>query len=505
MSILSTRRMLLHTKGNYTFVVTVHFNQLDPPTESPQCPRVNTWGAVDGAGPYIESSSTQTTDYSWFNDEVGLDVFYWNGTGGKPNQKVSVIASGYYGTPTDEVADPITNTTQNKYQLKYRRPGTYHIDITIYDVMESCGGGTKSFSAALPRPLDDPYYYTVDIGSYLGPVRVRGSFKGAPDRVVLWHSDAEVLDSRYRGATSQNFDGTGDNYRNEISAVYIAAGYTPEEAEYESLIIPCTSCGAVSDRTNSRFGDFDLLFDKTTTSPILSVFVYSPISTYWDLWIYCPRYEIKTPLFGYNFFPIRETYATSCSANCYFGVCATDISAGPSTVVAKITNNNHHRSWASSGYDINKTMHDQHSVFNQYYGFAAYTVGTLTATITGSYGIELGRGGLSIAAGGPMSAALIYNTSDVWDGGGDYTVVADFKVNCDEQDGSFNVSSPFDSTSIINAALSANPITLVPNVTTYFRFVPYAATSNTGTFRLYDSEIFGGGEDMAFYGYVSTP
>ena len=123
--------MLLLTKDNYAFIITAHFNQSEPPSQNPQCPRVNTWSTGQGIGPYITASSTQTDKYGWTNSQVGVDVFYWNGTDGRTRQAVTVNASGYNGTPTDLV-DRQT-PSQNKYQLVYSRPGTYYIDIDIHD------------------------------------------------------------------------------------------------------------------------------------------------------------------------------------------------------------------------------------------------------------------------------------------------------------------------------------------------------------------------------------
>ena len=520
MPVFNTRKILTNPRGNFTFNITVNFDQIDEPTldSGLYCPRVNSYPYPSfrvATTPYINQAwptkiKQQTDIHEWIQrTAVGVDIFCWNGTNGKPYQAVDYEADGNSAVVVTTAG---VNNDQTKTQIQYTRPGTYDIEIWIRD---ECGADV-GISGGGKRDLTDPYILPFALGPGLGTVRIRGSFLGAPDRAIFTINGTEVLDTRYRGSLWSG-GSTPEFYQSLISAVYVSPppeglSYSDAAALTASEVFPCTDCGKPLGVYDSRLGEFDLTFEKTTTDRVMIMTMYNPIATDWSLKVYCPVIvaDLPTPLFGYDFKSVRDTTATSVPPIVHHPNLVVTHMAKSNILSNRVDSIAVWRSWGSDGWVINQSMHDQQrpSGSNEFYTFSVKNNNASTLSISGCRGPLLGRIDLPHNnGGGPTRAALIYNrtnSSTDWNNSSTgYTIVADFEI--DSNEGVVGSTAyqydPYDCTDDLDTALKNNPITIPSGGTVYFKLVPYMAedTAN-GRLSLYDWESLGDATDFAFYG-----
>lgn len=499
MSLLQTRRMLINTKKGYVFNFKIHFEQMERIGDYPSFSyryAFDTYNVIKTPLDWLINPLVQQT---WVVNNgatrAEIQIRCWNGTGGKPHQTIDYVADGT-PTVTTSVSDDIKTI-----RLVYNRPAKYNIEVWVGDVCNNeliiTGGGA--------RPLKNPYVKKIYLGKKTGTVRVQGSFLGAPDRAILKLGDTEVLDTRYRGALYSS-SSPPKFYQSLISAAYVdQLGYSSAAAMTASEVFPCTSCGVPTGTYNTRLGEFDLTFEKTTEDRVVTVEMYSPIATDWRIRVYCPVdvSEMEVPLFGYDFKSARDsTTSTVAPSNFSPDLIVSDISRSVNLDSSTTESTTIWRAWGHKGWEPGKGFHDQQNTYNEYFGFSVKNNSAQTVSITGCKGPFLSRYDGGGQAGSPLSAAFIYNkTNSNWnDDINGYTVISNFKIDTNEWGGSSYIYKPFDCTSIISAALEANPINIASGETAYFRFVPYGSTSTNGRLAFYDWELLGDATDFAFFG-----
>jgi hypothetical protein len=243
-------------------------------TADPPCPRVNTWAEGGTISPYVTSITSFRYEYDvGLQGEAGIDTFVWN--------QFQAAYIEYDGNPI-VLTEPAGQGDQTKYQIRYTTPNTYNITIEVIPKPKQCNEAVTITRSGF-TPCNSPYLTSFDIGSETGYVRVVGSAKSSPDRLIFEINNVIVLDTMYRGSSS---------YQSEVDAYDISCGRTP------TAIIQCNTCGT----TIQDHGDFDLFFEKTTTDSILRMSAIMPINesaNNFDVQVYCPVKD-QPSIFGFN-------------------------------------------------------------------------------------------------------------------------------------------------------------------------------------------------------------
>lgn len=260
-------------------------------TDNDPSPRVQAWGENSTSYNFVTSVTSYTEMFnSTAHVSAGVDTFVWSAC------QDAIITYNGPGTLTvlnnqgPSGDDPLY--AQTVYSLSYNIPNIYNVNIEIIPKAQACNqeisisDGGQSFPGITPSV--SAYYY--NIGTGLGTVRVVGDTNAAPDRFLFGIDDEIVLDTFYRGASTVS-------YYNQITAAHAL----PEASGIEmGPIIECSACGDPND--DDPKGRFELLFEKTSTSPFVAVSALMPIGTAlntWSLKIYCPEI-VQEPLFGFD-------------------------------------------------------------------------------------------------------------------------------------------------------------------------------------------------------------
>ena len=511
MSILSTRRLLLNTKKDYVFNITVYFQQETDPAvfNGYACPRVNSWcshpftGTPATSSIQITSTKFQTDYYQWPEGGCGVDVYYWNDITEKPNELI-VIASGYSEEPTDTVEDPINAPDQNKYQLKYNTPGTYNIDITIKDKVVNCGasvienGSNNSWFKSSTPPIGLQTTKMI-VGTDEGQLRIKGAHGVAPDRHILhFASDPDInwdsnnglglaFDTQYRGVNSVSNYNALTAQHSELLAQY---GFSFEFKNGVNAVPQIISHSGASP-TDSECGMFDLVFNKPYGKTSLSIYslAMQGTGTTWVYKVFCPV-PAKTSLFG---------WALSGNTGINGGSSISPVVEGDSRIHASIMKrNNLSASTLSNGWDAWSSSNTQTSINTTYNITMSASIDSGTATLTSCRGPWLGATTGTI----PMSATFIWADNPSFTN--PKTI---FNMEIESVEGSAQIgptanwnNRPDKYQTAANNYLASNPITLTPASPVYFKITPYGVSR---TFRIYDNSPYDKGESIAFYGYIT--
>lgn len=325
-----------------------------------------------------------------------------------------------------------------------------------------------------------PFIDEIILGNVLGEVRVTGSMFSAPDRIIFSIDNQIVLDTLYRGSSS---------YQAVVNTAHTNAGLP-----LPPPIIQCNSCGVPGDE--NTHGRYDFKFTKTSTTPTLRFSAFSPVQEQFNAWRFiasCPT-TVPDSLFGYNlsgvvgissiFSTVAPVYdprliVTNMVRPTYTGPV-------PGTGIEQAGSYGAYNSWSSrrlDSPDISTAL-----TRNKAYTWTVRAASTSdTVILTGCTGFVFSRTNT-----GPVSAALLYRIDS-----GPYNQIANVSVPSTTTDvGCFTCSE------VINQSLNANPITIPPNSIMEFALVPYEAGSSLGIFRIFDYELLGKGEDIAFFGRI---
>lgn len=327
-----------------------------------------------------------------------------------------------------------------------------------------------------------PFTNEVVLGNELGTIRVTGSMNSAPDRIIFSIDNEIVLDTLYHGSSS---------YQAQVDQAHINNGLP-----LPPPIIQCNNCGAPSN--TDAHGTFDYIFQKTSTTPVVTFSAYSPIPESFNSWKFtmsCPTIPVL-PFFGYDLSVGRGTGSTISIVPPYADtrlvvtslVRPTYVGPSPGTGLEQAGSAGAYNSWSSRRFTTGNET-DGLLANKAFFFSVSATNPSNFISITGCSGFVAAR-----TSSGPASAALVYRRNE-----GPYTLIERMEVPSLVTDIGCTTCS-----NTINRALSTQPIVISPGETVTFAFVPYLASSTLGVFRLFDYELVGNGEDIGFYGAITS-
>jgi hypothetical protein len=298
----------------------------------------------------------------------------------------------------------------------------------------------------------------------------------APDRLQFSIDNNIVLDTFYRGSSS---------YQTQINTAHTNVGLPVPPP-----IIQCNDCGAPSD-TDSR-GNFDLIFEKTSTTPTVYFSAYSPVQETFNSWSFlmtCPIIpEIYT--ISYNLSSVRGLNSTISTVNpinnnllVVSPLTRPVYNSGAGTGLEEAGSLGAADAWSARRFSTSSATDALANNKAFFFTVSGATQSTYFR-LTSCKGFVTSR-----SSTGPVSAALFYKINN-----GSYIQLA---------------NSPVTDTSTIGCTECSQPLynittpQIVPGNTLTLAYVPYQASSTLGVFRLHDFEILGTGGDIAFGGEIA--
>lgn len=517
---------LLNTKRDYVFKINVidlmDVVDLDP---DPSCPRANSWHEILPNEDFIETPGTYTHVYEFNNkSDAGVDVFCWNNEVepdinqlGKIPQKVALSWTGnpYYVTDGVINLPEVTGDAldQDKYAIRYNVPGTYEITILVYPddaFLIPCGEDTLSLGAdghAFPSTsISDvskraPHVDTIILGQGVGWVQVRGSAKAAPDRMLFYIGDNNLIkDTNFRGLSSENYaDNINDMYSNLlpglVEGVDVPARQTPliEEATVEYGI----------NSNNSNYGYFEFMFYKDTNWPFMDVYTYScePFPNDWEAQVTCPITEYPEVVMGFNMFG----YVHLDQANAVRSIppIITDANISSTNLIAGNSFNIPDDASAFKYWVFRSTsdLTNPNSVLqSRYFRWTITNNNSLPFKVTGIHTLLCNRTGAGAA--NVNVRAIVNGVTTILADVDDIPIVTVSNL-AHVNDNLANISET------INQTLSNTDLIIPPNGTCEFRIIPYNAStaSTAGRFRIYGwaNNLFNEKEDIGVSGeWINT-